>query len=106
MRRNAARWGARDATGRFSPPAVYWSAPEVEPLRKFFTASAPVVPVHHPRMLVELAVSLGVDRAALLEGVGIAPAALEQADARISYEQLGALERNAIRLTNDPALGL
>jgi AraC-like DNA-binding protein len=75
-------------------------------LRKYFTASDPVVPVHHPRILVELAVSLGADRAALLENVGITPATLEQADARISYEQLGTLERNAIRLTKDPALGL
>jgi AraC-like DNA-binding protein len=75
-------------------------------LRKFFTASDPVVPVHHPRILVETAAALGADREALLENVGITLASLDQADARISYEQLGTLERNAIRLTNDPALGL
>ena len=77
-------------------------------MRKFFTSSDPVVPVHHPRILVELAVSLGADRSALLENVGITPSTLEQADARISYDQLGTLERNAIRLTNavqDPFKG-
>jgi AraC-like DNA-binding protein len=89
------------------PSAVYWSARlRSALLRKFFTASDPVVPIHHPRILVETAVALGAERAALLENVGITPATLEQADARISYEQLGTLERNAIRLTKDPSLGL
>lgn len=75
-------------------------------MRKFFTATDPVVPVHHPRILFEIAVALGADRDELLRGVGITPATLEQPDARISYEQLGTLERNAIRITKDPALGL
>jgi AraC-like DNA-binding protein len=75
-------------------------------LKKFFTLSDPVVPGHHPRLLVETAVAQGADRDALLENVGITAASLEHPDARISYEQFNALERNAIRLTNDPALGL
>lgn len=65
-----------------------------------------MVPGHHPRLLVETAVAQGADRDALLENVGITAASLEHPDARISYEQFNTLERNAIRLTNDPALGL
>lgn len=75
-------------------------------MKKFFTAGDPVVPTHHPRLLVETAVAQGADRDALLENVGITAAVLEQPDARISYEQFNTLERNAIRLTKDPALAL
>jgi len=65
-----------------------------------------IVPVHHPRVLVETAVAHGADRALLLEGVGVTDQMLSDADARISYEQFERLERNAIALTNEPALGL
>lgn len=75
-------------------------------MRKFFTTTDAVVPVHHPRLLVETAVRLGADRAALFENVGVAAETLEQPEARISYAQLNTLERNALRLTGDPALGL
>ena len=75
-------------------------------MRKFFTLSDPVVPMHNPRLLVETAAALGADREALLENVGITAAMLDQPDARISYAQFSVLERNALRLTNDPALGL
>ena len=75
-------------------------------MRKFFTIADPVVPMHNPRLLVETAATLGADRDALLENVGISAATLDQPDARISYAQFGVLERNALRLTQDPALGL
>jgi AraC-like DNA-binding protein len=75
-------------------------------LRKFFTLADPVVPMHNPRLLVETAAALGADREALLENVGITVAMLDQPDARISYAQFSVLERNALELTGDPALGL
>ena len=75
-------------------------------MRKFFTLADPVVPMHNPRLLVETAAALGADRDALLENVGITAAMLDNPHARISYAQFSVLERNALRLTNDPALGL
>ncbi|HVU00764.1 MAG TPA: AraC family transcriptional regulator [Polyangiaceae bacterium] len=75
-------------------------------MKRFFTSSDPVVPVNHPRVLVETAVALGADRAELFEGTGMGPQTLENAEAKISYDQFAALERNAMRLTGDPELGL
>ena len=46
-------------------------------MRKFFTLSDPVVPMHNPRLLVETAAALGADREALLENVGITAAMLD-----------------------------
>jgi AraC-like DNA-binding protein len=75
-------------------------------MRKYFTHLDAVVPVHHPRVLVETAAAMGADRAALLENVGISEATLASPEARISYHQFGILTSNALRLTNNPALGL
>lgn len=75
-------------------------------MKKFFTRDDPVLPVHHPRVLVETAVARGADRAALLVGTGLTDALLADPDARISYAQFAVLEENALRLTNNPALGL
>jgi AraC-like DNA-binding protein len=70
------------------------------------SATDRVVPLHHPRVLVEVAVALGADRDAVLEGTGVTADMLERAEERISYEQFGTLERNALRLSNEPGLGL
>lgn len=75
-------------------------------MRKYFTLEDAVVPLHHPRVLVETAIEQGADRAALLDGTGITSAMLESPDARISYLQFGVLVRNALALTDNPALGL
>jgi len=75
-------------------------------MKAFFTHADPVVPVHHPRVLFETAVGQGADRAALLENVGITEATLASPDARLSYLQFAMLTSNALRLTNNPALGL
>ncbi|HKP61419.1 MAG TPA: AraC family transcriptional regulator [Polyangiales bacterium] len=75
-------------------------------MRKYFTHLDPVVPVHHPRVLVETAASMGADRAQLLENVGISEATLASPEARISYHQYGILTSNALRLTGSSALGL
>src|SRR5512146_776772 len=71
-----------------------------------FTHQDPVVPMHHPRVLVETAVAQGANRTALLENVGIQEEMLESAEARISYVQYAMLTSNALRLTGNPALGL
>jgi AraC-like DNA-binding protein len=75
-------------------------------MRKYFTHLDPVVPVHHPRVVVETAAAQGADRAALLENVGISEATLASPEARISYHQFGILTSNALRLTGNAALGL
>lgn len=75
-------------------------------MRTFFTDTDPVVPVHHPRILVETAVEHGANREALLEGVGIPVSALELPETRLTYAQFATLERNALRLTGNPALAL
>jgi AraC-like DNA-binding protein len=75
-------------------------------MRKYFTHLDPVVPVHHPRVVVETAVAQGADRERLLDNVGISEATLASPEARISYHQFGILTSNALRLTGNPALGL
>lgn len=75
-------------------------------IRKYFTHLDGVVPVHHPRVLVETAALLGAERAALLENSSISEATLTSPEARISYHQFAIITRNALRLTNEPALGL
>jgi len=75
-------------------------------MKKYFTHDDPVLPVHHPRVLVDTAVAHGADRGELLAGTGITTAILADPDARISYGQFSVLEANALRLTNNPALGL
>ena len=75
-------------------------------MKKFFTHSDLIVPAHHPRVLVETAVSQGASRAQLLDGTGIVPRMLDSPDARFSYAQFGLLTRNALHLTRNPALGL
>ena len=75
-------------------------------MKQYFTLVDPVVPMQHPRLIIETAVSQGAGRAALLDGVGFTAAALDIPEARISYTQLGVLIRNALTLTQNPALGL
>jgi AraC-like DNA-binding protein len=74
-------------------------------MRKYFTHSDAVVPVHHPRALVEAAAAQGAERDALLENVGITHGTLSSPEARISYRQFAVLAGNALRLTANPALG-
>lgn len=75
-------------------------------VRKFFTYEDPIVPMQGPRTLIEIAVGQGADREALLEHTGINLDMLESPDARISLRQHYFLNENALRLTNNPALGL
>ena len=75
-------------------------------MKKFFTHEDPVVPMHHPRVLVETAAAQGADRTALLQNVGITHAMLASPDVRISYVQFATHTYNALTLTNNPALGI
>ena len=75
-------------------------------LRKFLTHSDPIVPMHHPRILVEVAVEQGASRDGLLESTGITAAMLSSPEARISYVQFASLTYNALSLTQNPGLGL
>jgi AraC-like DNA-binding protein len=75
-------------------------------MRKFFTHADPVLPMHHPRVLVETAIAQGADRAALLANTGITEPSLSSPDARISYVQFATLTYNALQLTGNTALGV
>jgi AraC-like DNA-binding protein len=74
--------------------------------RKFLDHEARVIPTHFPRLMTEVAVEQGADRAALLEGTAITPAMFESPEARISARQYSRLARNALRLTGNSGLGI
>jgi AraC-like DNA-binding protein len=80
----------------------------IDPIRvaTFFTHADKLVPMQHPSVLVDEAIAQGADRESLLAGTGISESMLGSADARISYLQFGMLTRNALNLTQNPALGL
>jgi AraC-like DNA-binding protein len=75
-------------------------------MKKFFTPADPILPLHHPRVLVETATRQGARREALLENTGITEEMLRSPDARVSYAQYGILIHNALELTKNSALGL
>lgn len=75
-------------------------------MQKFLTLEDEVVPMHHPRALIETAKAQGAAIEPLLLHTRIAPAMLTHPDARISYVSFGVLALNALRLTDNPALGL
>jgi AraC-like DNA-binding protein len=74
--------------------------------RKYFIYDDKIVPMHFPRLLVEVAVEQGADGTALLERTCIDAAMFESSDARISLRQYALLIRNATKLTQNPALGI
>jgi AraC-like DNA-binding protein len=74
--------------------------------RKFLDHDARVIPTHFPRLMTEVAVEQGAERAALLVGTGITPAMFESPEARISPRQYARLARNALRLTGNSGLGI
>jgi AraC-like DNA-binding protein len=75
-------------------------------MRTYLTLQDPVLPLQHPRLLIETAVAQGAARKQLLEHTGIDAHMLRDPYARISYEAFGALTVNALRLTQNPALGI
>jgi AraC-like DNA-binding protein len=75
-------------------------------MRTYLTLNDPVLPLQHPRLLIETAAAQGAPRKQLLEHTGIDATMLRDPYARISYQAFGALTVNALRLTNNPALGI
>lgn len=65
-----------------------------------------VYPSYKIAVLAEELATQGIAAARLLEGTGVATDALQSPHARVSYEQVVACYRNAVRLSTDPALGL
>ncbi|MGH7857897.1 MAG: AraC family transcriptional regulator [Candidatus Binatia bacterium] len=65
----------------------------------------PSVPVAYGLLTIQLATKRGVDRAALLRGLGIGEALLETPDGRLSMDQYSRLIDRSIRLTRDAGLG-
>ncbi|MGG6495483.1 UNVERIFIED_CONTAM: AraC family transcriptional regulator, partial [Bacteroidetes bacterium 56_B9] len=65
--------------------------------------------VYAPQSVAAVVAELGaqgIDASAVLEGTGLAVAQLESHTTRISYRQLDGAIRNALRLSNDPAIAL
>ncbi|MDB4972603.1 MAG: AraC family transcriptional regulator [Myxococcaceae bacterium] len=75
-------------------------------MSRYLKLQDPVLPLQHPRVLIETAVEQGASRKGLLQDTGIEDAMLSDPDARISYSSFGALTVNALRLTANPALGI
>lgn len=65
-----------------------------------------VLPGHHPRLVLKVAARQGADPGKVLEGTGLTEAMLAVPEARMSYAQYGVLIWNAMRLTNNPGLGI
>ncbi len=75
-------------------------------MKTFFTADEPVVPGHHPRVLVDTAVAQGADSRGILDGLGISYDGLVDPDCRVSYAQYVKIAERAIALTGNPAIGI
>ena len=60
----------------------------------------------YTKALLDLAVSLGADRAELLSAAGLSADDLKQSEARIPFERFKRLMREGKRLSEDPALAL
>lgn len=75
-------------------------------MRRFFTLHDPVLPVHHPRVVLQTAIEQGASAEILLHGTGLSQAMFEVPETRMSYEQFALLIRNALSATGNPALGL
>lgn len=62
-------------------------------------------PAIYAAHLIELCARFGVARSAMLDGMGIVDAQLEEPDARIPIETMYALTKRALALTKEPGLG-
>ncbi|HSW11348.1 MAG TPA: AraC family transcriptional regulator [Solimonas sp.] len=66
--------------------------------------SRPTVPLAYGLLTIELAAERGVARERMLEGLGLAPAALARPDTRLTLLQWGLLIQRSLQLTGDPGL--
>ena len=74
--------------------------------RDLYPLKDDVILIHYGEILRQLVIARGGDSSALLEGTGIRPSFLANAEGFLSYAQFSRLVHNAIELTQDPSLGL
>lgn len=75
-------------------------------MKSVYQAGDAILLAHYGEILYELAVEKGADPELMLENTGIRESVLRNPDASLNYEQFIQLVNNALRLTNEPALGL
>ena len=75
------------------------------PARDPTALERPVVRARYCQHLVELMTDAGVTETAVLEGTGLLPGALQEADLRISYAQQLRIYENTLRASPEPGLG-
>lgn len=75
-------------------------------MQKFITHDDAIIPVHHPRVILETAALLGANRTELLAAADLTEELLGNPEARISYRQFGSMVARALSQTGDPGLGL
>ena len=75
-------------------------------MKSVYHAGDAILLAHYGEILYELAIEQGADPELLLENTGIRESVLRNPDATLNYEQFTELTNNALRLTNNPALGL
>ena len=69
------------------------------------TRTQPVLPLHHPSVLLSVARAQGAELCDLLAGTGVTTEMLGNPEARICYEQYDRIAENALLQTKNPALG-
>lgn len=72
----------------------------------YISLSDPLVPVHQPALLLQLALERGARSGDLLAGTGLRVDNFSHPETRLSYAQIAILVARAMALTGDPGLGL
>lgn len=72
----------------------------------YISLSDPLVPVHQPALLLQLALERGVRGGDLLAATGLRVDHFSHPETRLSYAQIAVLVERAMALTGDPGLGL
>lgn len=75
-------------------------------MKSVYQSGDAILLAHYGEILYELAIEKGADPELLLVNTGIRESVLRNPEANLNYEQFIELVNNAIKLTNEPALGL
>jgi len=75
-------------------------------MKSVYQSGDAILLAHYGEILYELAIEKGADPELLLANTGIRESVLRNPEANLSYEQFIELVNNALKLTNEPALGL
>lgn len=75
-------------------------------MKNTFGLDDTVIPIYFPSALIRWLETEGYDRTTLIEGTGLEPKDIDEAEVMISFRQHRVLIGNALRLTNNPHLGL